>query len=459
MLRGSFGGPFFMSVIPGDSSLPNPSAPLARALQAEAEADWQRAAHCYREAEALEPGDHRLATNRAHALWLADEPLAALAAVGRAVSLAPDEPLPQRNLGNILRDLNRYEAAETAYARAMALEGHSEPLSAWNRSQTLIGLERYEQAYALAERRLELGDFEGWRTDPCWQGWSLTTQRAQPGRTVQVWSEQGLGDTLQYVRWIPLLLQRGQAVQLVVEACLCPLLREGLAWAGNGLEVRSKEELVGGAPMPHCHGSLLSLPWLLGKAPATGSQPYLRSPHWDPPARTARSSLRVGLVWASGRKLGEPFMAREYRRRTLPKQHLLALLDGLTACAKRQGKALALESLQLGDDRLMAAAWSGGFAAELPPEADFGATARRIASLDLVISVDTATAHLVGAMGHPGWVLLPWGSDPRWLRQRGSSPWYPSLQLLRQPDHRDWGGLVTGVLERFSAWLALQPAG
>ena len=120
---------------------------------------------------------------------------------------------------------------------------------------------------------------------------------------------------------------------------------------------------------------------------------------------------------------------------------------------------LALESLQLGDDRLMAAAWGGEFTAELPPDADFGATARRIASLDLVISVDTATAHLVGAMGHPGWVLLPWGSDPRWLRQRGSSPWYPSLQLLRQPAHRDWGGLVTGVLERFSAWLALQPAG
>jgi tetratricopeptide (TPR) repeat protein len=435
------------------------SLPLARALQAEAEADWHRAAHCYREAESLDPSDHRLPTNRAHALWLADAPLAALSAVNRAISLAPGEALPQRNLGNILRDLNRYEAAETAYARAMELEGHGAPLSAWNRSQTLIGLERYPQAYALAERRLELGDFEGWRTDPCWQGWSLTAQRTQPGRSVQVWSEQGLGDTLQYVRWIPLLLQRGQAVQLVVEACLSSLLREGLAWAGNGLEVRSKEELVGAAAMPRCHGSLLSLPWLLGGAPATGSQPYLRSPHWRRSARTAAAGLRVGVVWASGRKLGEPFMAREYWRRTLPARPLLALLDGLKACAERQGKALEIESLQLGEDRQIAAAWSGGFAAELAADVDFSATARRIASLDLVISVDTATAHLVGAMGHPGWVLLPWGSDPRWLRQRDSSPWYPSLQLLRQPAHRDWDGLVTGVLERFSAWLAAQPTG
>jgi ADP-heptose:LPS heptosyltransferase len=152
-------------------------------------------------------------------------------------------------------------------------------------------------------------------------------------------------------------------------------------------------------------------------------------------------------------------MAREYWRRTLPTQHLLALLDGLQACAGRQGKALEIEALQLGEDRQMAAAWSGAFAADLAPDADFSATARRIACLDLVISVDTAAAHLVGAMGCPGWVLLPWGSDPRWLRQRGSSPWYPSLQLLRQPAHRDWGGLVTSVLERFSAWLASQPPG
>lgn len=438
----------------------DPSGPIARAQRAEAADDWQHAAHCYREAEHLDPSDHRLATNRAHALWLSDEPLAALAAASRAAELAPREPLPQRNLGNILRDLNRFEAAETAYARAMELEGHRDPLSAWNRSQTLIGLERYHQAYALAERRLELAAFEPWRAESCWQGWPLTATHPEPSGTVQVWSEQGLGDTLQYVRWIPLLLARGQSVQLVVEACLSGLLREGLAWAGPGLEVRSKEELTGATRLPNCHGSLLSLPWRLGQAPATGPRAYLRSPHWRPvEPRAAQPSLRVGLVWASGRKLEEPFMAREYWRRTLPSAQVLALLDGLEACAARQGKALRLESLQLGHDRELAAGWSGSFAAELPDNAGFSTTARRIAGLDLVISVDTATAHLVGAMGCPGWVLLPWGSDPRWLRQRETSPWYPSLELLRQPAHRDWDGLVAGVLERFSAWLAHQPAG
>jgi tetratricopeptide (TPR) repeat protein len=135
------------------------------AAGAEARDDWPTAAICWLKAIALAPKDHRLANNAAHALWLADQPARALDLVRQAVRLAPAEPLPWRNLANILRDLNRFEEAEMAYGRTMALEGHRDPLSAWNRSQTLIGLERYEQAYALAERRLELGDFEGWRID------------------------------------------------------------------------------------------------------------------------------------------------------------------------------------------------------------------------------------------------------------------------------------------------------
>lgn len=435
-----------------------PTSPLALALQAERHGAWQEAAAFYREAERHEPNDHRLPTNRAHALWLADDPLPALAAAGRAVELAPRAALPRRNLGNILRDLNRFEAAETAYATAMHLEGQRDPLTAWNRSQTLIGLQRYDQAYTLAERRLELEAFEPWRDGPSWQGWQPWS-RGRQRQPVQIWSEQGLGDTLQYVRWIPLLLRRGHPVQLVVEACLCSLLQEGLGWAGAGLEVQSKEALTGvNAGGPPCHGSLLSLPWRLGGAPATTAEPYLHSPLWRPSRPPGGSDLRVGLVWASGRKLEEPFMAREYERRTLPAPHLVALLEGLQACAERQGRSLRLESLQLGEDRQLAAGWRGRFAAELPGNAGFAATARHIAGLDLVISVDTAAAHLVGAMGHPGWVLLPWGSDPRWLRRCGSSPWYPSLRLLRQPAHRDWAGLVALVLRQFGDWLA-QPRG
>ena len=414
------------------------------ATGAETGDDWSLAATCWLHACALAPEDHRLANNAAHALWLADQPARALDVVRQAVRLAPAEPLPWRNLANILRDLNRFEEAEMAYGRTMALEGHRHPLSAWNRSQTLIGLERYEQAYCLAERRFELSAMEAWRRGPTWQGWPWG--RPSAATTVHVWSEQGLGDTLQYVRWLPPLLARGHAVQLEVESCLVNLLRRGLAWAGGDLIVRAK----GTIPTPAedcCHGSIMSLPWLLGGAPLVGADPaapaYLRDPAWQPRRPASRSgSARIGLVWASGRKLDEPFMAREYRRRTLPAASLERLLAGLERLDPRP----ELINLQLGDDRLLASGWNGHWAGELNETADFAATANLISQLDLVISVDTASAHLLGAIGAPGWILLPWSSDPRWLRQRHDSPWYPSLRLWRQPRHQDWDGLVDQVL-------------
>ena len=87
----------------------------------------------------------------------------------------------------------------------------------------------------------------------------------------------------------------------------------------------------------------------------------------------------------------------------------------------------------------------------LPADADFAATAAVVAEQDLVITVDTAMAHLVGAMGHPGWVLLPYSAAPRWLRQRSDTPWYPSLRLFRQPQGGDWAAVVQQVLQTLDA--------
>jgi ADP-heptose:LPS heptosyltransferase len=145
------------------------------------------------------------------------------------------------------------------------------------------------------------------------------------------------------------------------------------------------------------------------------------------------------------------FVRREYRRRSLPPAALVALLEGLEASGAE------LVCLQFGVDRERASAWGGTFCAALPDSISLAANARCIASLDLVITVDTATAHLVGAMARPGWVLLPWAADPRWLRDREDSPWYPTLTLFRQPAHGDWPGLVDRVLERFRDWRAAWP--
>jgi hypothetical protein len=444
------------------------SDPIAAALDAERRRDWRTAAMAWGLAESAEPSDHRLATNRAHALWLADDPEAALVACERALRLRPGAPLALRNRANILRDLNRFEEAEATYAATMRAEGGGEAITAWSRSQTLIGLERYSEAYPLAERRFGVESLRPWRPGPYWQGWPDAT--AARGEVV-VWSEQGLGDSLQYLRWIPPLIARGLQVRLEVEPALVPLLREGLAYLGNALTVAPQ----GLQPRPLnclCQGSLLSLPARLGRAPLAeafagaegpeGGWGYLRSPRWRPRLRPVDGPARVGVVWASGRKLADGFMAREYERRSLGAADLRTLLNGLERAGRELGRPAGdpeLVCLQHGDDRRRADGWGGRFAADLPRGGAFADTAALLASLDLVITVDTASAHLVGALALPGWVLLPWSSDPRWLRDREDSPWYPSLTLLRQPAHRDWPGLVERVLERFRPWLARRPAG
>jgi ADP-heptose:LPS heptosyltransferase len=103
--------------------------------------------------------------------------------------------------------------------------------------------------------------------------------------------------------------------------------------------------------------------------------------------------------------------------------------------------------LQFGPDRGLAEPWRQRGLEELPGDADFAATATLVAGLDLVITVDTALAHLVGAMGRPGWLLLPFSAAPRWLRERSDTPWYPSLRLFRQRQAGAWGPVVTAVLQ------------
>ncbi len=377
---------------------------------------WLEVADLYGRAEELLPADHRLAANRGNALWIADRPQRALEAYRRAVQLAPSDPVVYRGLGNVHLDCQAFEAAERAYRRSLQLEPAA--LTGWNLSQLLIGLERYVEGYALAEQRWQLPSVAAWR-DPAtaWagepEGWS---------GPLLLWSEQGLGDTLQHLRWIgPLVLRRGPMAPplvLEVEPCLVGLLQHGLAHLQSPPLVRPKPA-AGPEPWPHAHLSLLSLPVLLGDAPLPAGASNLDAPHWMPPRPLppAPQPWRVGLVWAAGRKLDQPVTAREYRRRSL------------------------------GADRELADPWRDRVAAELPADADFAATAAVVAELDLVISVDTAMAHLVGAMGRRGWVLLPFSAAPRWLRQRSDSPWYPSLRLFRQPETGDWAAVVQAVLQ------------
>ena len=406
---------------------------LTTALEAEALQDWDLAEAAYRELLRLQPDDHRLLTNLATVFWWADQAEKALPLLQQAAEIAPGDWQPQRGLGNVLRDLNRWDEADQHYRQARSLDDSD--LSAWNHSQLLQGLERFEESFALSERRLSLAQLEVYRAQP-----SLNRDNVLGAQPLHLWSEQGLGDSLQYLRWLIPLAKREGPLILEIEPALCSLVERGLASLERPPRVTAKTEHPAALPDGALHGSLLSLPHLLGGAPLSSSR-YLQRTTCQ---RKATGPWRVGLCWAAGRKLDDPFTAREYRRRSLTSAALERLMQGLQGCGAE------LLNLQVGPDRALADSLSTPWSGALPPAADFGATAAWIEQeLDLVISVDTACAHLCGAIGFPCWVLLPWAADPRWLLHRSDSPWYPSLRLWRQASPRDWGSAIAAVMQGF----------
>jgi len=414
-------------------------------------------AKLYEQVRGLCPNEHKFIVNHGNALWLADCPAEALACYQEALQLQPESALAYRGLANVLTDLGKYEAADRAFV--MSLRWRPDPETNWNRSQLLIGLERYQEGYELAECRWDLNAVQPWRgpTDR-WPGPGAEGGRAAgdslrngQGRPLLVWSEQGLGDTLQHLRWLaPLQAIRGAGpLVLEVEACLVRLLEQALPDLGPGTRVVAKSP-KGPMDWEGEHISLLSLPWLLGGAPLPQQASWLQAAHWSEPRRRPLGKPRIGLVWAAGRKLDDPVMAREYWRRSLDGAALGRLIEGLVQ------RGAECVPLQFGEDRDQAAPWGDWLAEALSPTADFAATADRVAELDLVISVDTAMAHLVGAMRRPLWLLLPFSAAPRWGAEGGTTAWYGSMRLFRQQQPGDWHSAVDQILEASTQWRLLQ---
>ena len=398
--------------------------------------DWWCEAERCRRLTQLEPLSATSWNNLANALWLHGEPDQALAPAQRAVALEPGHPVVWRCLGNVLQDLGRFEESLAAYKRSLVLE--PDPATAFNASKVLQGLGRFEEAYQLAEQRLGKPGFEAYRPGPYWLEWPAAER-------LWIWSEQGFGDVLQHLRWLVPLLQRDCLVTLELEPALVPLAAEGLTWAGDRLHVRPQAATPPPLPEGACQGPLLSLPRMMGVAPLGERCPYLRLP--AAPWAEAGQRPRIGLVWASGQFLDRHVLEREYRRKSLLGPPLQSLLNGLAQ------RPLELVALQFGADRDVPP-WIGRFAAELPPEADFAEQARWLLGLDLVLAVDTAAAHLAGALGVPVWTLLPWAAEPRWQRGRADTPWYPTMRLLHQPANNDWYGLIRLLLAQLDLWLS-----
>jgi tetratricopeptide (TPR) repeat protein len=395
------------------------------------------AEHCYRRALAARPGYPVAHNNLGSALRAQGRLDAAAAAYREALALAPGYVGAICNLGRVLHEQARYEDALRHFDRALALDpDHAE--SHANRAIVLLLLGRFEEGWREYEWRWRVKSFAatGFAGEPrdfgkpAWDGTNLA------GRRILVHAEQGQGSAIQFVRYVPLVAARGG--RLILE-CQRPLARlfAGLVTASGGALVINGEAF----PAFDVQAPLMSLPRILGtglatipaKVPYLGVDPAL-SEEWE--RRLAPwPRPRVGLVWA-----GNPRHENDANR-SMPVTALAPLLP-----QDEGDERIALFSLQVGasaTDR----AWLGSTPVhDLAPDlGDFADTAAVLGHLDLVISVDTAVAHLAGALGRPVWLLLPFVPEWRWMLEREDSPWYPTMRLFRQTAPGDWGALMARV--------------
>lgn len=327
-----------------------------------------------------------------------------------------ETPTGLKHLGAVLRDLQRLDEARAVLARAAALLPKDEDIR-YNIAITELSAGRLREGFSqydarLAKYRVRALPGRAWAGEPV------------RNRTVFVDSEQGLGDTIQFVRYIPALAEKGARVVLRAPV---PLLRLLAGFPGVSALVARGD----GAPDYDFHCQLMSLPDRLGIADAMPLRvPYLAANPGAIAAWRARLAhlpgRRVGLVWA-----GNPgFAADHLRSIPLPDLAAFGAVPGVSFVSL-QKDATAQPDFPLAD-----------FTAEL---ADMADTAALVEALDLVVSVDTGVAHLAGALGKPVWLLNRFDTCWRWLTVRDDSIWYPSLRLFRQTKPGDWSGPVSAA--------------
>jgi len=367
----------------------------------------------------------------------------------QALAYEPFHADAWRQLGAAYSFLGRHEAAGEAIRRARSLRPYPCPIVEWHVALQALREGEYREGFAA----YEWGKLCGMRKVRClgaeWEGSYLGHYA-----TLFIWCEQGQGDTLQFLRFLPQAAAQSGAGKIVLEVQE-PLV--GLLCDFPGVEIVAQAR---DGAMPCCydaHCALMSLPYILQKGRGKRQEgremeqmlamdaPYLfarsdRVAVWRERLQTPETDslssslfplpLKVGFCWqGDGRHANDG--ARSLHEGDFEMFDPILHKDGVTVCP------LHLGAMPDGEHPLL----------------DWVETAAVIANLDLVISVDTAVAHLAGAMGKPVWLLLPAASDWRWLRDRADSPWYPSMTIFRQEQQGEWGPVAAVV-----AWALLQEA-
>ncbi|HBK04737.1 MAG TPA: hypothetical protein DDZ81_02610 [Acetobacteraceae bacterium] len=385
------------------------------------------AENCFRAALRLRP-DHANATlNLGSIMQICNDVGEAGALFRRALVLGVDPARGNSNLALALMEQGHPEQAEHILRQLLA-ERPDYPEARANLALALLTLGKLEEGWAAYESRWAveaMGTPAPVLAQPRWTGQKLN------GETVLLYAEQGFGDTLQFCRYAPMVATTGGRVVLVVPRALRQVMT---TLDGVSMLLTEEDDAL---PAFDYHCPLLSLPFAFNTRMDSipGPRSYLRgdaAPWADFLARLP--GLKVGLVWAGRSRTAQPHAVAIDARRSMRLADMAPLLD-VAGCS--------FVSLQLGPP---AAQMLGSTLHDVSERlADWADTAGLIAGLDLVIAVDTAVAHLAGAIGKPVWMLSRFDACWRWFREREDTPWYPSMRLFRQTSRGDWGGVIERV--------------
>jgi len=390
---------------------------------------FEEAISCHRAAIECAPGMVAAEMNLALALDALDRHAEAEAGFRRATQLRPDLAHAWTRLGGTLLQQNRPDEAIPCYRRALALDPRSRQAEL-NLLVALLTAGDFRQAWPAYEARWrlkpELRQSPAAQRAPLWLGGADIA-----GATILLHAEQGLGDTIQFARYAPMVAERGATVLLEVLPGLRPLFA--------GMQgVAAVFERGDALPDFAWQCPLMSLPLAfgtdLGNIPAT--IPYVAADS----ARVAawqnrlgpRTCPRIGLAWS-----GSPEHPNDAHR-SIALADLAPLLGRAEVsfhCVQRSVRAVDAKT----------AIGIPGLATHEAALSDWGETAALLMLMDLVIAVDTSVAHLAGALGRPVWLMLPFRADWRWLLHRADSPWYPGMRLFRQQEPGSWDGVLAEV--------------
>ncbi|MEG3620196.1 tetratricopeptide repeat protein [Magnetovibrio sp. PR-2] len=342
-----------------------------------------------------------------------------------AINMAPEDPVPYSSLSSMLADQNKFDEAIEILNKSLRIkhdfgDGHLNlGVLKLTRGEWEDGWKHYSWRRAGTTKTLY------GRNYPCplWDGSPFEDQ------TLFIYPEQGNGDFLQFLRFIPDVAKRGGKIILEVPPAFADLDID----LPEGVETVSTE---GAELQINLHASIMDLPWMLGlnSEDQLKAEPYISVPQnvqeqWAE-RLSGTTGLRVGLVWA-----GNPNHKRDKHRSIDPKMFApLSEVEGVTLYSFQVG-AMQDQFAEIGEDVV-----------DLSPHfTDYAQTAGALSQMDLLISVDTSVVHLAGAMGIPTWALIAFVPDWRWMFDREDSPWYPKTRIFRQPDFWEWDSVIEHV--------------